>query len=145
MRTQAFWAFCAGCVLAGCPEPPAPADPSLARDVLPLFSSTCSFSSCHGGSSPQAALRLGPESAVTPSLVQSVLVNVPTRVDALLLRVKPGDADASFLIRKVEGRFADLRCFPDHCGERMPQRTQSLSERDVQLLRNWVTQGAKEN
>jgi len=145
MRRPALAALAAGALLAGCPEPPAPADPSFAQDVAPLFSSTCAFSSCHGGTAPPGGIRLGPASNVSPSEVRSALVDAPAKTDASLVLVRPGDPDGSFLVRKLEGRFEDLPCGPDHCGERMPQRNFPLSDRDIQLVRNWVSQGAKDN
>lgn len=135
----ASWAF------HGCGPEPAPADPSLAEDVAPIFSASCSFSSCHGGPNPPGYVQLGPASQVTPAAIREALVGVPARADDRMLLVVPGEPDGSFLVRKLEGRFSDLPCAPDACGDRMPQRNPPLDPRQLEIVRNWIAQGAKEN
>jgi hypothetical protein len=140
LRTLA--ALAAGGVLLGC-DPPAPEDPSLTVDVAPLLSASCAFSSCHGGTTPPGFVRLGPASRVSPQEVRANLVDQPAHAHPDLRLVVPGDVEASFLLRKLEGRFEDLPCWPHDCGERMPQRNLALGKRQLDILRNWVAQGAK--
>ena len=51
--------------------------------------------------------------------------------------VVPGDAEASYLVHKVEGRAGI-------CGARMPSSGPRLSDADVDLLRRWIDGGALE-
>jgi hypothetical protein len=128
----------------GC-DPEAPEDPSLAEDVAPLLTASCAFSSCHGGTTPPGFVRLGPAPRVSPSEVRANLVDQPAHAHPDLRLVVPGDPDASFLMRKLEGRFEDLPCAPEDCGERMPQRNTPLRDWQIQTLRNWIARGAKDN
>ncbi len=57
----------------------------------------CASSGCHSGGSPKAGLNLQSGKAY------SALVNVPSSQNPGMLRVKPGDADHSYLIDKHTG------------------------------------------
>lgn len=63
------------------------------------------------------------------------LVNVPSTQQPALVRVKPGDPDASYLYRKITGG-------PGISGSRMPQGGPFLSTERTQLLRDWILAGA---
>lgn len=63
------------------------------------------------------------------------LVNVPSTQQPALVRVKPGDPDASYLYRKINGG-------PGISGSRMPQGGPFLSTEKTQLLRDWIIAGA---
>jgi hypothetical protein len=56
--------------------------------------------------------------------------------------VTPGDAQASFLFRKVTGDFTGLACAPRQCGDRMPPRSAPLPPEDIRSLRAWIEAGA---
>jgi len=68
------------------------------------------------------------------------LVNVePFNVAALedgLVRVAPGDPDGSFLVIKLEGP-------PLEYGSRMPMLGDALTPTQIQLVRDWIAQGAE--
>jgi len=66
------------------------------------------------------------------------LVNVPSSQQPALMRVKPGDPDASYLYRKVVGG-------PGISGNRMPPGGPFLSTEKTQLLRDWILAGAPNN
>jgi hypothetical protein len=53
------------------------------------------------------------------------------------LRVIPGNANDSYLIVKVEGRQS--------VGQRMPIGGSPLDNIDLTNLKNWISQGAKNN
>jgi hypothetical protein len=53
------------------------------------------------------------------------------------LRVAPGDPDSSYLLEKIE------RATPTS-GKRMPPE-QPLDPRDIDTVRAWILQGAKDN
>ena len=66
------------------------------------------------------------------------LVNVPSTQQPGLVRVRPGDPDASYLYRKINGG-------PGITGSRMPQGGPFLSTERTQLLRDWILAGAPDN
>jgi hypothetical protein len=49
--------------------------------------------------------------------------------------VRPGDPDASYLIQKLEGRAA--------VGARMPLGAPALPQATIDVIRQWITQGAQ--
>ncbi|MDP2956914.1 MAG: hypothetical protein Q8N53_10885 [Longimicrobiales bacterium] len=112
----------------GSTTPTVKPDPSFATDIVPIFSREgCTFGGCHGAPI-QANLNLS-------SSPYTALVNVPSSQTAEL-RVIPGNAIASYLVKKLEGRAS--------VGERMPVGTQ-LSATDLTNIKNWINQGAKNN
>jgi hypothetical protein len=64
------------------------------------------------------------------------LVNV-TATQSSAARVIPGDATGSYLIVKVEDRQT--------VGNRMPPSGGALDNIDLTNLKNWISQGAKNN
>lgn len=112
----------------GSTAPTTKSDPSFAADIVPIFSREgCTFGGCHGAPI-QANLNLS-------SSPYTALVNVPSSQTAEL-RVIPGNANASYLVKKLEGRAS--------VGERMPVGAQ-LSATDLTNIKNWINQGAKNN
>ena len=105
-------------------------DPSFQSDIQEIFDRRgCSASSCHG-SAEAAGLRL------TDGSSHSELVGVPATTEAGT-RVIAGDAQASYLVIKIEGR--------QNVGGRMPVGGSALDSIDVNNIRNWIDQGAKNN
>lgn len=103
-------------------------DPSFSGDVVSIFSRNgCTAAGCHG-SPGEAGLNL----AASP---YAALVNVPSTQTGEI-RVIPGNANDSYLVKKLEGRAA--------VGVRMPVGGQ-LSSVDLQNIKNWINQGAKNN
>lgn len=70
------------------------------------------------------------------------LLNVPAKGGPCAptgrLRVVPGDASASLIIRKLEGG-------PDLCGERMPRGREPLPQAQIDEIRSWINAGARDN
>ncbi len=108
----------------------APAEPSFATDVQPIFNVTgCTSSNCHGRAARgDLDLRDG------KSYAQLVGV-VATQEDGI--RVIPGNADDSYIVVKVEDR--------QKSGSKMPLGRPALSSAQIQTIRNWITEGAKNN
>src|SRR5258706_4545579 len=77
--------------------PPAGLQPTLASIQDNVFTVTCAVSNCHGGAGAQFGLRLD------PGFSAGNLINVPSPRDPNLIRVVPGDPDASFLIHNLHG------------------------------------------
>jgi hypothetical protein len=91
-----------------------------------IFTPICTV--CHAGAAAPLGLRL--DEAVS----YAMLVGVPSVQQPALLRVAPGDPDASYLVQKIEGRAA--------VGERMPLGGPPLTQQSIDLVRQWISQGA---
>lgn len=103
---------------APAPETAAPAGTvSFSADVLPIFERTCTR--CHGGSRREEGLDMRTYAAALQGSQ-----NGPVII--------PGDAEASLLITQVVS------------GE-MPRRAPRLPAEQVQILIDWVNQGALDN
>lgn len=100
-----------------------------------IFGPTCSVSGCHSG----------PTSNVLPSGMNltsaansfAALVNVTSLQVGSLNRVTPGDPDNSYLIQKLEGSAA--------VGSRMPQGGPFLDQATINMVRQWIADGAMNN
>ena len=109
-------------------EPPDDPESLLAQIQTEIFDVDCATSGCHAGSGSFGGLDL---SSVDDSYTN--LVGVPATLDENLLRVDPGNPDESFLIHKLEGTGA---------GSQMPLNAQPLSDDEIQLVRDWIAEGA---
>ncbi|QDT70276.1 Planctomycete cytochrome C [Planctomycetes bacterium MalM25] len=101
------------------PSPGAPKAVHFNRDIRPILVSHCT--ACHGG-----VKQAGEVSFVYPEQV------LPP--DGWV--IEPGDPDASALIERVEETDPDLRMPP-------PDHGPALSKKEVGLLREWISQGAR--
>jgi hypothetical protein len=110
------------------------ADATLANIQTQIFSPTCTDQFCHGAQSPANDLSLA-ASVSHEQLVGVLSVNFAAQ-QAGLLRVKPGDPDNSFLIIKLTNP-TPLQ------GLLMPSGKPPLSAAQIQLIRDWITQGAQ--
>jgi len=107
---------------------------ALADIESQIFMPSCALPSCHSSQTQAGALILEPAS------VYNELVNVsPLSTGARqagLLRVKPGDPDNSFLIRKLEGTLDPGE------GDPMPLTGPKLSDDQIGKIRAWIADGA---
>jgi hypothetical protein len=117
-----------GCEHAGPVGADDPA-PTLETIQAEVFNASCAVSGCHRGSDAPLGLDLSAGNA------RDNLVNVPSAEMPDLLRVQPGAPNSSYLVWKIEGR-------PDIVGERMPRGRPPLSEEQIQLIREWIADGA---
>jgi hypothetical protein len=102
-------------------------DPSYAADIQPIWTASCT--GCHG-SGGDAGLNLSSGSSYAH------LVNVASTQDHTRMLVLPGDATNSWLVMKLENRQT--------VGGKMPP-SGSLTANQIQNIKNWITQGAKNN
>jgi len=105
--------------------------PTLASIQANLFSTTCAVS-CHTGPTSTTlpgGLDLSSASASHASLVGVASLEVPA-----LDRVTAGDADASYLVQKLEGTAAS--------GARMPFNQPPLEQATIDAVRLWIMNGA---
>ncbi len=144
---QAHVTLLLGLALAGCgggdgPTDPAGDPPAGSREILsePSFSTQvmevfvrrgCTASQCHGGG--QGGLTLTASATVS----YQNLVNVPATGPAGEIRVIPGNAQDSYLVKKLEGRQS--------VGTRMPVTGSALDSVDLANVRNWIDRGARNN
>ncbi len=162
MPSMRFYAALLGLVLAGCPaeeETPAggcredavPAGfdattpTSFAKDVMPVFETSCAFSSCHGSNAGSAnGIYLG---SSDPAATRKALLDTKAERLPSMPLVTPGDPGKSFLVRKIEGTQCalDAQCTGGTCGRSMPQGQDLLPEAARFAIRRWVAQGAKED
>ncbi|RMH81451.1 MAG: hypothetical protein D6681_18190 [Calditrichaeota bacterium] len=126
-------------LLSNCEHAELPVNPdnrqpqaTLSEIQRTIFDVTCAISGCHLGASAPFGLDLSEGKA------RGNLVNVPSGERPELLRVKPGDPDSSYLVKKIEGA-------PDILGERMPRGRPPLSAEQIDLIRRWIAEGAKDN
>ena len=83
---------------------------------------------CHSGANAPAGLRLDAANSYLN------LVGVPSVEPSGLLRVAPGDANNSYLIRKLEGTAG--------IGARMPAGLPAVPQSDINIIRQWIGDGA---
>jgi hypothetical protein len=84
---------------------------------------------CHIGASAPLGLRLDDANSY------GLLVGVASVQAPALQRVDPGDPDSSYLIQKLEGTAS--------AGARMPLGATPLSQADIAVIRQWITDGAQ--
>lgn len=118
------------------PPPAAPPvqgiQPTLSSIQANVFTPSCAKSLCHTGPGAQAGLRLD------PGFSWGSLVNVVSSQDMMRTRVIPTDPDGSFLIQKLEGA-------PGIIGDRMPADMLYLQQVTVDVIRQWILNGAPNN
>lgn len=108
---------------------------SFANDVQPIFSNRCALSGCHVAPSPPEGMNLSAGQAYAN------IVNVTSSQVPAMVRVKPGDPEASYLVLKIEGRQAEV----GGTGQRMPALGCCLSSAQIATIRSWISAGALNN
>lgn len=143
------------------------AEPSLRTDIVPILQGSCTFSSsCHGDKrDSQLDLYLGkkkpnPAKNVLPMTDAEVtemlvgIINVASVTAPAVNIITPGDAEASFLMHKVDNTHKDQGFVCDspvdevshECGDSMPKTAEDiLCPTDRDTIRNWINAGAKDN
>jgi hypothetical protein len=96
-----------------------------------ILTPSCAVSGCHTGANPPDGLNLSAGDAYS-NIVNVASVQMPD-----LFRIEPGDPDNSYLVRKVEGIGI--------VASRMPLNDDPLTEDKIDLLRQWVSDGAEDN
>jgi hypothetical protein len=104
--------------------PPVSAFRTIQETVFTPFCVTC-----HAGASAPLGLRL------EEGVAYAALVNAPSSQVPSRLRVQPGSPDSSYLVHKIEGRSA--------AGVRMPLGGAPLPQASIDLIRQWIQDGAQ--
>ncbi len=113
---------------------PAPATISFSKDVQPIFNGHCV--TCHQGQGPEQS-----NLTLEPRLSYSNLVGVASTGNPALMRVKAGAAGDSYLIAKVTG----TQVAAGGKGTQMPYNAAPLSQSQIDLIIQWIKQGALNN
>ncbi|HFE39116.1 MAG TPA: hypothetical protein ENK06_11970 [Gammaproteobacteria bacterium] len=94
-----------------------------------LFSKTCARVGCHTGTSPTAGLNLDAGQSYA---------NLVDKLNAAgtKLLVNTGDSSKSYLIDKLEGAS-------NISGERMPLNESAISQSNIDVIKAWIDNGAK--
>jgi hypothetical protein len=92
-----------------------------------VFTPICS--KCHIGASAPEGLQLDAAHSY------NLLVGVPSNEQPSLVRVKAGDPDSSYMVRKIEGA-------PGITGGQMPLGETPLPQATITAIRQWITNGA---
>ena len=120
---------------------------SFSADVQPIFTQNCAFPGCHA--SPLG----GPMSLVDGDSYAS-LVNAASCETSILKRVLPGDSALSYLIIKLKGLQNQVTSCQScllpgetitNCGSGMPRSLPPLPDAEIQLISDWIDQGAANN
>lgn len=111
-----------------------PAQPTLAANVQPIFTETCTFVGCHSGAFPERGLNLEDGQAAASLALKSV-------TNFKFLRVKPGSIKKSFLAKGLLGIGA--RQMPDGCPDNVrPPVERCLTPAEVYIMLAWIQAGA---
>ena len=105
---------------------------SFSRDVQPIFDANCVI--CHQGSSGPAGLSLQANTSYAN------LVNTKS-TESPLMRVSPGSPDKSYLLNKVLGTQNQA----GGGGAQMPFGASPLPQSQINLIQQWISQGAPNN
>jgi hypothetical protein len=100
--------------------------PDLQSIQQNVFTPICT--TCHSGAAAPLGFRLDAASSF------AMLVNAPSVEVPSLLRVSPGNPDASYLIQKLEGHAA--------VGGQMPLGQTPLPQATINVIREWIANGA---
>jgi hypothetical protein len=104
----------------------------FANDIQTIFNLNCVI--CHQGANAPAGLNLAVNSAYKN------LVNVKSN-ESPLMRVSPGAPDKSYLLNKLLGTQGNA----GGSGAQMPYGAPPLSQAQITLIQQWISQGAPNN
>lgn len=109
--------------------------PTLSGDVQPILTTNCAVSGCHAGTSPAQGMNLA------DGQTHANTVNVRANEAAGLDRIEPGVPDQSYLVHKIQGTQTSV----GGSGSRMPLGGAPLTQEQIDVIRAWVEDGAKNN
>ena len=145
------WAV-AALALVGCggsgsaPEAAAPValgEPTLTNINSKIFLQSCAISgACHSGPNPTG---LTPLDGSSHDAYKN-LVGMAALEDPMTTLVVPKDPEKSLLYRKLTGSFEGLACNTSQsCGVMMPKTGGPLDAAKIQLIKDWISNGAKDD
>lgn len=105
---------------------------SFSKDIQPILDSSCVI--CHQGTAAPGGLNL------EAGLAYKNLVNAQSTQSPLML-VAPGDSDSSYLLHKLRNTQGQI----GGSGLRMPYGNSPLPQGQINLIQQWIEQGAPDN
>ena len=123
----AFLAACSGGNGTGLP-PAGPVSANFSDIQASVFTPNCATTGCHFGAGAPLGLRLDAFSSY------ALLVGVASSQESSVLRVAPGNPDQSYLIQKLQGSASS--------GQQMPLNAPSLPQATIDVIRQWISDGA---
>jgi hypothetical protein len=103
-------------------------DPSFSGAIQPIFNSSCALSNCHNSTAQAGLVLLEGQS-------YGNIVDVPSTQRPAMPRVMPAKTDSSYIVIKIEGTEGVTRMPPGG----------ALGSSSIQLIKNWIIAGAKDN
>ncbi len=114
------------------PPPPPPAfNPVFSEIQTNVFTPNCATSGCHQGAGAPQGLRLDDVNSY------ALLVDVDSNEVPAIKRVAAADPDNSYLIQKLEGTAT--------VGQQMPLGGPPLPQANINIIRQWITDGATDD
>ena len=110
------------------------ANPSFGTDIQPIFDRRCAIGGCH------TVLARKGQLVLQRGYAYDSIVGVPSFLVSQFLRVEPGNATDSWLVRMIEaddGARLGLA--------RMPLGSHPLTPNQIATIVNWIENGAPEN
>ncbi len=111
------------------PQPTPAFGPNFSEVQSNVFTPTCAVSGCHQGAAAPQALRLDSVNSY------GLLVGVASMEVPAIMRVAPGDPNNSYLVQKLDGTAGII-------GGRMPLNRVPLDQSVINIIRQWITDGA---
>lgn len=141
LRSAGLALGCAALLIGACDEETTePAMVSFSADVQPVVTAKCV--GCHDDTDPPGGLNL------LAGAAYAGLVNVQAVQDTaapILDRIEPGDPEASFLIHKIQGTHTAAGGRGGRMPAGCPGSRACLTPEEIQLIRQWVVEGALNN
>ena len=110
---------------------------TLAEIQQTIFTPRCATAGCHSGARPTGNLSLVDGASYTQLV--NVTPSVQLAAQAGQLRVDPGHPENSFLLVKLSGQP------PSGEGSPMPLTGAALTVDEIDMIRNWILEGAQNN
>lgn len=101
---------------------------SFNKNIKSVLATNCAQSNCHAGPEPWMDLNLSLENTY-----ENIMHHTSKEVHGLRL-INPFHPESSYLLQKINGNRIK--------GARMPYKRDSLSEKDISLIEEWIQQGA---
>jgi hypothetical protein len=112
---------------------------SYVTSIRTELNNTCASAACHGGTSPMQGLNL------TSAQSYANLFNVNSMELPAMKRVLAFRPDSSYMVHKIQGTQATVGGTGVRMPEGCPTTQACLSATTINLIRNWILQGALNN
>jgi hypothetical protein len=112
---------------------------SYATSIRSLLNTTCAGAGCHGINNPMQGLRLN-----TDSSYKYLFNRAATELPAMK-RVNAFHPDSSYMIHKIQGTQSTVGGAGVRMPEGCPGTRACLPDATINLIRNWILQGALNN